>query len=467
MPRIIPEGIPHFPPERLGYIIRSCQVPKRKWRPGAVVDYGLWWIDRRGRVRIEPHWGQERMLRSRKRFVFVVAGSQSGKTSFAAWLLYYRILRSGPGTYMAVTTTNPLFENAMLPQMRLVFEKVLGVARYWRGARVLEIADPETGEFLGRTADDPSAWARIMLRSVQSEGALEAATAKGIWMDEFGMDEWDVSVWEALRARVTTTEGFIIGTTTPYNKGWVYSLLYQRYLDGDPLIDWVNWPSIANPMFSREEFEHARETMEEWRFRMRYLGEFAEPPSLIYHLPDGFYVPRFPVAGWWPVVVGVDFGGVNTATVALAQEPDTGVWYAFHEWLGGNMTTGEHVKRARQDYGMWWDSLTAVGGAPGEEQWRMDWGAAGLRVQAPPRSSVEERIDAVRTLIQEGRLKVFSDLQGLRHEFATYRRETLPDGTVLERIKDKERFHRLDALGYAALYIVHVLESAVAVGGVV
>lgn len=454
MPYKIPE-VPGFDYNRLRNLIISCPVPREKWRPEAVVDYGLWWIDRRGRVIIEPHKGQREVLLSNARIRLVVSGAQSGKTSFGPWVVYGEILKRGPGTYLAITTTYDLFKNAMLPQMRLVFEKVLRIARFWRGDRVLEIADPQTGEFYGRSADDPSMWARILLRSVQSGGSLEAATAKFVWMDEFGMDEWNVDVWEAIRARVTATGGGILGTTTPYNLGWVYSVLYQRWKSGDPEITWFNWPSTANPMFPKEEFETARRTMEEWRFRMRYLGQFAEPPSLVYRLPEDFYVPRFTIPPHWPVVVGVDFGGANTARVALAQDPDTGKWFVFHEWLGGGIPTVEHAEKAWQDYGLWKGRLRAFGGAPGEGQERRDWAQAGFPVEEPPVAGVETRINAVQQLLREGRLHCFSDLHGLRHEFATYRRKTLSDGTILDEIADKNRFHRLDALGYAVVGIMY------------
>ena len=91
------------------------------------------------------------------------------------------------------------------------------------------------------------------------------------------------------------------------------------------------------------------------------------------------------------------------------------------------------------------------GGAKGETQPRLDWAAAGVPVQGPPFDDVESGIDKVVALWREKRLFVFSDCKGVRDELARYSRKVDQAGQVTTAIRDKETFHRLDALRYVAI----------------
>src|SRR4051812_17262961 len=114
----------------------------------------LWRLED-GTLHLDFHAGQARAWRSRKRFIAVLAGTQGGKTSFGPWWLWREIRARGGGDHLAITATFDLFKLKMLPALREVFEHVLRCARYWSGDRVLELADPATGRFLARRADDP------------------------------------------------------------------------------------------------------------------------------------------------------------------------------------------------------------------------------------------------------------------------------------------------------------------------
>ncbi|MBU2685550.1 MAG: hypothetical protein KKF27_20105, partial [Gammaproteobacteria bacterium] len=116
----------------------------------------------------------------------MLSGKQGGKTSFAPWWLWREIQhpeRGGSGDYIAATSTYDLFKLKMLPELRICFEQILGVGRYWSGDRIIELRDPDTGRFWAKRADDPM-WGRVVLRSAQASGGLEAATAKAAWLDE-------------------------------------------------------------------------------------------------------------------------------------------------------------------------------------------------------------------------------------------------------------------------------------------
>lgn len=414
----------------------------------------LWKIEN-GKLSLPFHYGQTKAWESDRRFIFVLAGTQSGKTSWLPWWLVREVKQTadpaGDNDYIATTANYDLFKLKFLPEMRQVFEYLLGIGRYWSGERIIELKDPQRGFWASRV-DDPM-WGRIILRSAASPAGLESATARAAILDEAGQDEYTLEIWEAILRRLSLNQGRICAATTLYNLGWIKSEIYDVWQNGAKDIDIIQFASIANPTFPRAEFERAKRTMQDWRFSMFYLGKFSRPAGLIYaDFTPAMVVDPFTIPDDWPVVVGVDFGGANTATIWLAEEPGTERWYIFRESLEGGKSAREHVETAQavMRAGVEYD---VVGGAGSEGQQRMDWTDAGLFVAEPPVSGVEAGIDRVTELIKTDRLRVFRNCKGLRDELGGYQRKLDEFGNPTDEIIDKRKFHRLDALRYAASLI--------------
>lgn len=432
----------------------------------------LWQIDAAGQVSLNPHRGQARIWACPARFVAMVAGSQSGKTVLGPWWLHREIyggeLRPGvplegrgAGDYLAVTSSYDLFKLKMLPEIQNVFCNVLECGRYWAGLGVMELKDPDPKRGFWAKSSMDAMWGRIILRSANAEGGLESATAKAAWIDEGGQEDFTSSTWEAILRRLSLAQGRALITTTPYNMGWLYERVYKPWLAGDPDYEVVQFASVENPAFPRQEFERAKRDMQDWKFSMFYLGQFTRPAGLIYadfgerHLCDPFEIPPT-----WKRWVGVDFGGVHTAFVWLAEDPATKMLYLYDESLEGNMTTQEHAKRAigkityvadeRDRDKLKRMACQAFGGAASEEQERRDFGNAGFPIAKPPVSSVEAGIDRVASLLKKDRLRVFRTCHLTRDGFATYSREVDEAGNPTEKIRDKATFHTMDALRYVA-----------------
>jgi hypothetical protein len=413
----------------------------------------LWTVNDEGKIELSLHRGQARAWRSDRRFVFVIAGTQGGKTSFGPWWLWREIQRCGEGDYIAATATYKLFTRKMLPELTNVFCHTLNIARYWAGDALFELKDPETGKFRAEHSYDPM-WGRVMLGAGSSPGGLEAATAKAAWLDECGQDEFALEAWEAVQRRLSLAQGRVLGTTTPYNLGWLKSEVYDPWAEGDPDIDVISFPSIWNPAFPMAEFERVEKRMQEWRFGMFYRGQFTRPAGLIYNCwDDAMLIDPFPIPDEWERAVGVDFGGANNAILWAANDPQTDRWIVYDEWLGGGLTSEEYGEKARSklpdgaEYYSW-------GGAKSEDQARRDWALGEFVISEPPISDIEQGIDRGIQLIKDNRLRVFRSCRGLRDEFGSYRRKMDDSGTALEDIENKRRFHRLDAYRYMACGIV-------------
>ena len=425
---------------------------------------------REGELHLHFHPGQRQAWNSAKPFVFILAGRQSGKTSFAPWWLYREVLRTArsgeDNDYLAVSATNDLFDNAFLPSMLRVFCNVLDIGYYWVARRTIELkcldpADPKYGEFYQgeRGSSAGLKWGRIVLRSAQSEHSLESMAAKACLLDECGQPAFTVQDWEAVQGRTAIARGYgggrILGTTTPYELGWLYENIFIPWTNGNPDLDVIQFPSYWNPNFSREEYERQKATMPEWRAAMFLDGKFERPAGLIYRdFDEATMVVRepFDIPQHWERVVGVDFGGANVATLWLALNPDDGCWYAYHETLMGHMPTPEHAAMAIAGAENI-ERITAIGGAKSEGQHRDDWWMAGFYIEEPPVTDVEVGIARGISLIKKGNLRVFPHLERLRREFRNYRRKLDAGNEPTEQIVAKNKFHMLDAYRYAATWI--------------
>lgn len=407
------------------------------------------WSLNDGRLTLALHPGQARAWQSRKRIVAILAGTQGGKTSYLPWLLWREIRTVGAGDYLAVTASYDLFKLKFLPTLREVFEHTLRWGRYWAADRIIELSDPETGQFQAKRADDPM-WARIILRSAESGSGLESATAKAAILDEAGMDSFTLDSWLALRRRLSLSQGRIFLGTTIYDLGWLKQQIYDPWdaAQGQhPEIDVIQFDSAENPMFPREEYERAERELPAWKFLMFYRGRYSRPAGQIY---DSFNerlctVPRFALPASWPRYLGLDFGGAHTAGIFFAEEPGTGRLYAYREYLEGGRTARDHAQALLAgEPGI----PTTVGGSGSEGQWRAEFRAGGLPVREPDITAVELGIDRVYGAHKRNEIVVFNDLAGYLDQKARYSRPVDASGNVLPGIKDKATFHYLDAERY-------------------
>jgi len=386
---------------------------------------------------LDLHPGQTKAWDSDCRFVFVIAGTQSGKTSFGPWWLYREIKRCGDGDYLAVTATYDLFKLKMLPELRRVFIDLLPGWEWKAGERVI--------------TDGKS---RIILRSANTPEGLEAATAKAAWLDECGQDNFRLESWEAVQRRLSLHQGRALGTTTPYNLGWLKTQVFDRWRAKDQDFQVIQFKSTMNPAFPVEEYERAKLVLPTWKFNMFYNGEFSRPAGMIYGCFDDdlHKITPFPIPLEWPRYVGVDFGAVNTALIWIAEDVDRKAFYVYRDYLQGGKTTPEHARIALQ-YAEKERVVKWAGGAKSEKQQRWDWRAAGVPLQEPVITDVEAGIDRVIALFKQKRLFVFDTCTGLLDEIGTYARVLDDMGQPTDKIKDKETFHRLDGLRYVVQHI--------------
>ncbi len=415
------------------------------------------------------HTGQRWAWDAPQRWIAMLAGSQGGKTGYGPWWLKREIERRGGGDYIAICPTYDLYTLKTLPALLKTFVDICGIGKFWGGNRVLEIregAKPD-GKFWAKTSKDPM-WARVILRSADSEGGLEAATAKGAWLDEAGQTRFDLAAWNAIRRRLALHRGRALITSTLYDLGWLKQKMIDPLAEVEPthhLIDdrgaemalrenddiaLIQFDSIVNPAYPLEEFEEARATMPPDEFAMFWRGLATKLRTMIFgtYSKEVNWIEHFEIPHNWTAAVGIDPIGTHIAAVWGALSPVDGKFHIYREYLEPfGITTAGHaseILRLTNERVVRW-----IVGQPSERQARLDWTAAGIQAEPPPFSDLWVGINRVYSMLKSGDMIIHSCCEGLLSEIGSYQREKdKRTGELTDRIAAKETFHLCDSLRY-------------------
>ena len=404
-----------------------------------------------GQLTVRLHPGQVEALSAKERFIVVVAGTQSGKTSFGPFWLIEEIRKKGPGDYLVVTPDFQLLDLKLLPELIRYVDSTLGYGKYFSSPR-RQIRINKNGEvaLFGKEQSKPTT---IFFGYADRPESLESSTAKAAWCDESGQKKFKLDSWRAILRRLSLAQGRVLHTTTPYNLGWLYQKLYLPARAGAKDIKIVSFESIMNPAFPLDEWQRAEHDLPKWMFDMFYRGRFTRPAGQIYGnfrhiLGAGHVMEPIALDPKWPRYVGMDFGGVNTTALFYAAVTGTPYMVLYHEYHAGRRTAREHAVALAAhvpDIG----NTTFYGGAKSEDQWRDEFRGAGLTVHRPKISDVEVGILAVYSAHQNNLIKVFNTCVGYLDEKGRYSRPVDELGNVVEdEIEDKHAFHFMDAERY-------------------
>ena len=402
-------------------------------------------VTREGTLRLNLHPGQSRAWRSKRRFILVLAGTQGGKTSFLPHWLHREIQMCGAGDYGFVAPTFTLLEPKALPEFKHLFQSTLKLGQYIGSPnRRFEFSVSAEKRIWGKAQDRPT---RVLFGYGNDPDSLASSTFKAVVCDEAGQKKFKYGSWLEILKRVALSRGRILLGTTPYCLGWLKTELFDRYHAGDSAIDLIQFSSLMNPAFSREEFEERRRKMPAWMFDLSYRALFTRPAGIIYGNFDETHhkCKRFPVLPQWKRYMGLDFGGVNTATLFYAEDPRDKKLYVYREYHAGNRTAKQHVDEIlKGEPGIPY----CIGGSKSEGHWRAEFTQAGLPVYSPDFHEVDVGIQRVWEAHADNQIVVFDDLAGYLDQKLSYSRVTDDAGNVLDEIEDKETYHWMDCERY-------------------
>ena len=411
---------------------------------------------RRQGIRVPLHAGQLDAWLSPARHVFVIAGTGAGKTILSPRWLYREVKRfaeedAETQNYLVFAPSYKVLKRATLPAY-LRFFHALGLGRFKRGDLVYEIRNG----------------ANVFFGSCDNPESLEGLHVRAAHGDEIGQDSVSLTVWETVRRRLGFYEGRFLGTTTPYNLGWLKRSVVDPWKAGNaPDVDVVSFSSIANPAYPEEEFKRRKKEMAAWAFRMFHLGQFERPMGLVYdvydeerHVVDPFSLPL-----QWPRYAAMDFG-LKDPTAALfgAHDTEHDVLYLYAEYKRPARASKEHAADIKKIAG---GMVKRWFGDPEDPQLHTDYRSHGIPLEMA-NNDLLGGIQEVYSRLATDRLRIFRGL--LPHwQDEVERYQWVRKGDQEEAIKDKPKDgdnHLLDTTRYLCLGISGPQQGHLRGGGV-
>ncbi len=203
--------------------------------------------------------------------------------------------------------------------------------------------------------------------------------------------------------------------------------------------------SFDNPLLP----EDYRQRLSEFEgvYKDRYaLGLWKGLEGLVYSAFDDkvCLIPRFEVDKSWPVYCGHDFGLQNTAALFYAQNPGTGEFFAFAEYLpGAKMSIYDHVQ-AFKTITAGRNVIKRVGGNHQEEEIRQGYTSQGWPINEPKHSKDKAfQIKQVQGMHRLNKVYIMNDLTNyVREKFSfVYKKDT-------DLIENEAQFHCMSCERY-------------------
>jgi phage terminase large subunit-like protein len=207
------------------------------------------------------------------RFRHLAAGRRGGKTLSAAWEVVYYALH--PEAFHrdvhGIEATRPLWMWVLTKDFpagdpaRKAFFEVLHQVGLVKNRDYTYNKTEQRVEFNNGTL-------------LQFKTAVDPATLRGPGLDLLWMDEAafipNREAWDVVRPALSDKVGLLLTTTTPDGENW----LYEEFFDGaalkDPRQFRVEYVSLDNPYFPRDEWQYAKETLHPVVFKREYMASF-------------------------------------------------------------------------------------------------------------------------------------------------------------------------------------------------
>ena len=400
-----------------------------------------------------PHSRQLEFLESPAKRVIIRAGRRAGKTVGAA-IKAVEVFAGGRRVLYAAPTSEQ-------------------TEKFWFEVKQALRPLVETGVF--KQNDSEQYIERIGTEQrIKAKTAWNADTLRGDYADLLILDEYQLTnedVWEVVgQPMLLDNNGDAIFIYTPPSlrsagvskaRDPRHAAKLFRTAQADSTGRWqtFHFTSHDNPYISREALSEIIKDMSKQSYRQEILAEDDELQLswLVYrafneatNVIDDFEIPRN-----WLVYSGHDFGGANPAALFSAQDPATGNFYEFKEYLGGAghstfehtqefkriiCLPGEYGKERPETYNMIWRS----GGNHQEEEIRQGYTAHGWSIMEPKITgpgSVSVQIDRVIGFMERNKIFTFKSLYNLLEERMNCL--WLPDneGRPTDKIKDETKYH--------------------------
>ncbi len=394
-----------------------------------------------------PHPKQREFIESKAKRKVIKAGRRGGKTVGMAIEAVQQFLKGKRVLYAAPTAE----------QTEAFWYEITAALKEPIEAKIFSKNETEKTIELPRTK-----------QRLKAKTAWNADTLRGDYADLLILDEYQLmneDTWEVVGApMLLDNDGDAVFIYTPpslrstgVSKAKDPRHASKLYQDAkcDSSGRWAvfHFTSHDNPHISKVALTELICDMSKSSYRQEILAEDDEGDlkRLIYGVwNEGVCkIPRMPIPKEWLIYSGHDFGGANPAALFFAQDPSTGFFYAFNEYLpGGGRSTSEHAeefKKIVQGYNV----IKRTGGnKTTEEEIRQGYTAHGWPIVQPKITEVKAAIDRVLGLMELNKIFVFEDMTETLEELMTYSYKLDSAGWITDDIERKSSYHLMDAMRY-------------------
>ncbi len=294
---------------------------------------------------------------------------------------------------------------------------------------------------------------------IRGKTAWNANTLRGDYCQELGLDEFqlmdEIGVWDEVGLPMLADKNgnaVIIYTPPSLRSSGVSKARDPRaaakmFKAAEKDDRWLalHFTSHDNPYISKEGLSELIQDMSRKAYRQEILAEDDELQLswLVYRaFNDGTnFIADFDIPKEWLVYVGHDFGRANPGALFSAQDPATGNFYEFAEYLpGAGRSPYEHseeFKRITEGRNVIW----RTGGSHQEEDSRQLYNEHGWIIKEPKINSVKAQVDKVIGMMERNKIFVFKSLTNRYEELMNCLFEPNENGVPSDKIKDEAKYH--------------------------
>lgn len=401
----------------------------------------------------EPHAAQVALHDSQARFTLVCAGRRAGKTYACAVEFLHRIYRTigtdggraGSGAEVFVRRPRRCYQ-VLAPSYELLREPQRYIFDCLTPGVLQLVAE---GRVAGWRAQERRLWlpgdAEIQFRTAEDPLMLVGARLDGVWLDEVARMKADA--WQFLRPALSDAGGWMLASTTPLGRNWVYDTLHRRGTDGDPIRDpeyaSISWPTASNPHIDPAEIAQARRDLPATVFRREYEASFAAFEGQVY---EGVRGEEFEVLRYREVVAGIDWGYAHAGAVVVVGVRADGVYDVLDEAYAAGRPLPAWVQTCRELVARW--NIRRFYADPSAPMLITEMRRAGPPVVAAD-NDVWEGIQAVQSLLHRKQLRVHARCKNLLREMEGYAWQRDRREGALREEPAKHDDDACDALRYA------------------
>lgn len=406
----------------------------------------------------EEHPHQSEFIDCEKKRIIVKAGRRGGKTVGIAQRALKRFLGGRRQLYTAPTGEQT---DAFWYEINRALGEAVDAGVYKKNETERYIELPGTKQ------------------RIKAKTAWNANTLRGDYADDLYFDEWQLTAedaWDDVgEPMLLDNDGDAVFIYTPpslKSSGvsrardplHAKKMFTKAREDTTGLWAAFHFTSHDNPFISQVALANISQSMSRDSYLKEIMAEDDEGQVnlLVYGCFDEKIckIPRFEIPEKWIIYTGHDFGSANPAALFIAQDPGTGFFYCYHEYVPAvGKSTFQNVQEFKRinvlpgydkddEKSPKYSIRTRVGGSHQEEELRQGYASQGWPITEPFVLRVGAQVDRAKQLMEKNKIFIFNDMYKLLAHINSCMWVLDDMGQPTNEIKDEKKYHLLACLRY-------------------